>query len=123
MLGVGRVRPTILYCPTLCSNIMNSSCMHVFTYSTPHLFWDKSDTGQRTGHLSSYAESKKIKSLTLHTHGCLRANSLRGIAPLLILHLLLFLLLLQYFMTFNWLAILITWIIILRNGVRACKDV
>src|SRR6218665_2193034 len=27
----------------------------------------------RTGHLPSYAEAKKIKSLTLHTHGCPRA--------------------------------------------------
>ena len=31
--GVG-VRPTLLYCLTLCYSIMNSSCMHVFTYST-----------------------------------------------------------------------------------------
>src|SRR6218665_36851 len=34
--GLG-ARPTLLHCSTLCSNIINSSCMHVFTYSIPHL--------------------------------------------------------------------------------------
>jgi len=29
---------------------------------------------ERTGHPPSYTEAKKMKSLTLHTHGCLRAN-------------------------------------------------
>ena len=29
---------------------------------------------ERTGRLSSYAEAKKVKLLTFHTHGCLRAN-------------------------------------------------
>ena len=28
----------------------------------------------KTGHLLSYAEAKKMKSLTLHTHGCHRAS-------------------------------------------------
>ena len=32
--GVGRVIPTLFYCSILCQNIMNSSFMHVFTYST-----------------------------------------------------------------------------------------
>jgi len=29
---------------------------------------------ERTGHRSSYAEAKKMKSLTLHTHDCPRAS-------------------------------------------------
>jgi len=29
---------------------------------------------ERTGHMPSYAEAKKTKSLTLHTQGCLRAS-------------------------------------------------
>jgi len=32
--GVGRVRPTLLYCSTLWQNTMTSSFMGVFTYST-----------------------------------------------------------------------------------------
>src|SRR6218665_1512649 len=30
---------------------------------------------KRTGHLASYVDVKKIKSLTIHTHGCPRATS------------------------------------------------
>jgi len=29
---------------------------------------------ERTGHLPSYAEAKKLKLLALHTHGCSRAS-------------------------------------------------
>jgi len=29
---------------------------------------------ERTGYLPSYAKAKKMKSLTLHTHGCITAS-------------------------------------------------
>ena len=37
------VQPTLLYCLTLCQYIINSSCMHVFTCSTP-TFLGKNNT-------------------------------------------------------------------------------
>ena len=41
--------------------------------STPtvHCQWEDETVRERTGHPPSYAEAKKMKSLTLHTHGCL----------------------------------------------------
>jgi len=36
--------------------------------------WEDEMVRERTGHLPSYAVAKKKKSLTLHTHGCLRAS-------------------------------------------------
>ena len=44
--GIGRgVRPTLLYCSTLCWYIVNSSCMHVFIYSTPAFFGTNNTLG------------------------------------------------------------------------------
>ena len=42
---------------------------------TVHCRWEDETARERTGHPPSYAEAKKMKSLTLHTHGCLRASS------------------------------------------------
>src|SRR6218665_1056022 len=39
--------------------------------------WEDEMVRERTGHPPSYAEANKMKSQTLHTHGCLR-SSLRG---------------------------------------------
>src|SRR6218665_704351 len=40
---------------------------------TVHCQWIDEMTRDRTGHPFSYAEAKKMKSLTIHTHGCPRA--------------------------------------------------
>ena len=39
-----------------------------------HCQWEDEMVRERTGHLPSYAEAKKMKLLTLHTHGCPRAS-------------------------------------------------
>jgi len=39
-----------------------------------HCQWEAKTVIQRTDHLPSYVESKKMMSLTLHTHGCPRAS-------------------------------------------------
>src|SRR6218665_2283284 len=36
--------------------------------------WEDETVRERTGHSPSYAEAKKMKLLTLHTHGCPRAS-------------------------------------------------
>src|SRR6218665_1720878 len=36
---------------------------------TVHCQWEDETVWERTGHLPSYVETKKIKSLSLHTHG------------------------------------------------------
>jgi len=41
---------------------------------TANCQWEDETVRERTGHPPSYVEAKKIKSLTLHTHGCLRAS-------------------------------------------------
>src|SRR6218665_3245462 len=41
---------------------------------TVHCQWEDEMAKERTGHLPSYAEAKKMKSLTLHTHGCFRVR-------------------------------------------------
>jgi len=38
-------------------------------YTTVHCQWEDETVKERTGHLPSYTEAKKMKSLTLHTHG------------------------------------------------------
>jgi len=40
---------------------------------TAHYQWEDETMRERTGHPPLYAMAKKMKSLTLHTHGCLRA--------------------------------------------------
>src|SRR6218665_2480318 len=37
---------------------------------TAHCQWEDETVRERTGQPPSYAEAKKMKSLTLHTHGC-----------------------------------------------------
>src|SRR6218665_429635 len=39
---------------------------------TIHFQWEDETVKERTGHPPAYADSKKIKSLALHTHGCPR---------------------------------------------------
>ena len=34
--------------------------------------WENETARERTGHKPKYTEAKKMKLLTLHTHGCLR---------------------------------------------------
>jgi len=36
--------------------------------------WEEERVRERTDHPPSYAVAKKMKSLTLHTYGCLRAS-------------------------------------------------
>src|SRR6218665_36552 len=48
-------------CP-LANSAMNSTL-------TAHCQWEVETVRERTGHQPSYAEAKKMKSLTLHTHG------------------------------------------------------
>jgi len=36
--------------------------------------WEDEMVRERTGHPPSYAAAKKMKSVTLHTHGCLRTS-------------------------------------------------
>ena len=51
--------------------LANSAMMSTLTL---HCQWENEMVRERTGRLPSYAEAKKMKSLTLHTHGCLRTN-------------------------------------------------
>jgi len=41
---------------------------------TVHHLWKDNMAREKIGHLPSYAETKKMKSLTLHTHDCPRAS-------------------------------------------------
>src|SRR6218665_2719491 len=41
---------------------------------TAHCQWEDETVRERTCHPPSYAGAKKMKSITLHTHGCLRAS-------------------------------------------------
>jgi len=51
--------------------LVNSAMMSTLT---AHCQWEDETVRERTGHPPSYAEAKKMKSLTLHTHGCPRAS-------------------------------------------------
>src|SRR6218665_2474715 len=51
--------------------LANSAMMSTLT---AHCQWDDETMRERTGYPPSYAVAKKMKSLTLHTHGCLRAS-------------------------------------------------
>jgi len=51
--------------------IANSTRMNTLTV---HYWWDDEMARERTGHSPSYAKVKKMKLLTLHTHGSLRAS-------------------------------------------------
>jgi len=53
--------------------LANSAMMSTLT---AHCQWEDETVRESTGHPPSYAEAKKMKSLTLHTHGCPR-DSLR----------------------------------------------
>jgi len=41
---------------------------------TVHCQWEDETVREMTGHPPSYAEAKKMKSLTLYTHGCPRVS-------------------------------------------------
>src|SRR6218665_40474 len=60
--------------------LANSAMMSALTICCQ---WEDEMVRERIGHLPSYAEAKKAKSLTLHTHGCSRAI-LKGNALLLL---------------------------------------
>src|SRR6218665_2260321 len=49
----------------------NSAMMSTLT--TP-CKWKDETVSERTGHQPSYAEAERMKSLTLHSHGCPRAS-------------------------------------------------
>ena len=51
--------------------LANSAIMSTLTARCP---WKDETVRERTDHPPSYAEAKKMKSLTLHTHGCSRAS-------------------------------------------------
>ena len=51
--------------------LANSALMRTLTI---HCLWEDEMVRERTAHPPSYAEAKKMKSLTLHTHGCPRAS-------------------------------------------------
>ena len=51
--------------------LANSAMMSTLT---AHCQWEDETARERTGHPPSYAVAKKMKSLTFHTHGCLRAS-------------------------------------------------
>ena len=51
--------------------IANSALLRTLTV---HCHWEDEVLRERTGRLPSFAEAKKMKLLTLHTYGCLRAS-------------------------------------------------
>ena len=51
--------------------LANSAMMSTVT---THCQWEDEMVRERSGHQPSYTEAKKIRSLTLHTHGCLRVS-------------------------------------------------
>src|SRR6218665_2608267 len=53
--------------------IANSAMMSKLTL-TIYCQWEDKTVREKTGHPPSYAEAKKMKSVTLHTHGCHRAS-------------------------------------------------
>ena len=46
---------------------------------TVHCWREDETARERTLHPPAYAEAKKLKPLTLHTHGCLSGGNLRGL--------------------------------------------
>ena len=50
---------------------VNSAMMSTLT---AHCQWEDETVRERTGHPPSYAVAKKMKLLTLHTHGCPRSS-------------------------------------------------
>ena len=52
-------------------SLANSDMMSTLT---AHCQWEDETVREKTGHQPSYAVAKKMKSLTLQTHGCLRAS-------------------------------------------------
>ena len=42
-------------------------------HTDPHCQWEDETVRERIGHPPSYAVTKKMKSMTLHTHGCPKA--------------------------------------------------
>jgi len=57
------------FCSTWTPSQLRHSAM--LSALTTHCQWENETVRERTGHSPSYAEAKKMKSLTLHTHSCL----------------------------------------------------
>src|SRR6218665_1778535 len=66
----GQGRNLVDFCST-CAPLANSAMMSTLT---AHCQWEDETVRERTGQPPSCAEAKKMKSLTLHTHGCARAS-------------------------------------------------
>src|SRR6218665_1356900 len=62
--------------------LTNSAMMSTLTV---HCQWEHEMVRERTGHLPSYAEAEKMKSITLHIHGCPRASLRADLHHLLLL--------------------------------------
>src|SRR6218665_715908 len=58
------------FCST-CAPKVNSAMMSTLTSPCQ---WEDKTVRERTGHPPSCTEAKKMKSLTLHTHGCPKAS-------------------------------------------------
>ena len=56
------------------SSVAPSQMTSMLSTLTIHCQWGDEMARERTGHPLLYAKSKKMKSLTLHIHGCLRAS-------------------------------------------------
>ena len=69
--SLGKGRNLVRDLSSTCAPIANSAMMSKLT---AHCQWVDETVWVRTGHPPSYAEAKKIKSLTLYTQGCLRAS-------------------------------------------------
>src|SRR6218665_1758256 len=65
--------------PTLPNHLSYDEC----TDRTLLYGWEDEPARERTGHLPSYAEAKKMKQLSLHFHGC-RTDSFRDCLSLLL---------------------------------------
>src|SRR6218665_1934574 len=64
-------RPDIFQIYTTSVPLANSAMMSTLNASCQ---WEDEMVRERTVHPPSYAEALKMKSLTLHTHGCHRAS-------------------------------------------------
>jgi|SRR6218665_3764750 len=54
----------------LVASLMSTLTVGLYLYCR----WEDETARNRTGHHSSYAETKKMKSLALHPYGCVRAR-------------------------------------------------
>ena len=62
--------PPVRLCP-----LANSAMMNTLTNVNIHCQWENEMVREGTDHQPWYAEAKKLKSLTFHTHGSPRAGT------------------------------------------------